>query len=402
MHVNKIWSKVLQLDSRHRLLMNEVLSHFTQEIIDQDEYLDNGPKSITYSSLIDTMRNDINDGSATLFHYCAVEFCITNEYLIEDEYWNCIDHILKTNSDLSANEKRYLKALNNSYLSIYKISEVKNNNYIILENILEPNIDAITLLDKDLSNMFSEGQLIATRVLALEYKSHPIKYRLSSSLFLLPNKVAQDANEIIITINTAMKKTMQMMSKSQMDDSLDNFNAELMQKKMWSKEILEQWYLYFRDYEKNHNKVDLSGNPLSLCNIEFDIIVNKAKLVKKLDSTPEFKIDMLDDGTHIDSWIWIESNADGSDFSDIKNNDKLDPDTQSYGTIIQNPDTGETYRVFADIVIEESKLIIHLNSNQRANIAEDFMLTNFKGMIDNPVIIDKTFNNPLKNLDQLS
>lgn len=73
------------------------------------------------------------------------------------------------------------------------------------------------------------------------------------------------------------------------------------QKKMWAKEILEQWYSYHANYQDYHEFFDHEGNPWQPRSIGFDIIAPVKRIAAIFDSLPNVIQDK------VNSWSWIDS-----------------------------------------------------------------------------------------------
>lgn len=60
------------------------------------------------------------------------------------------------------------------------------------------------------------------------------------------------------------------------------------------------------------------------------------------------------------------------------------------GDIMQNELNKLSYLVLAELRLQKNKLIINVNSLQRANIAQDFIIANCGNMLKNPVLTQKS------------
>ncbi len=389
MNINKLWYYITKLDKKYYHLIDEVSSCFLQETIDSESFNINGRKSIGCLELLKEIENKLNKNFAMIAQNCAIEFCITNEYILEGQAWNCINHILKNHAELlTVEDKRYLKALNNSYLGIYKVTSVKVGQSVNLEDMVESSVDHFTVLDKTLSQNIKVGQIVATRLIKIEYKAKPKKYQISNTLIALPEKIAIQSVDIIKMMTEAMNNPFLMASMLNEEKFEDNDHNRLMQKKMWAKEILEQWYLYHCNYQDYHEFFDYEGNPLQPYCIEFDVITEPRKISKILNSLP----DLIEDAAN--SWVWVDSTAyDGLNYPDIKDKipNLVDPNKLPLycGAIIQSEGGKASYRIFGEIRLKKDKLIINVASLQRANISKDFFTTKLGSMVGNPLLIKK-------------
>ena len=397
MNIRKLWFLVEQLEPDYCYLMDEVMSCFLQETIDSESFNNNGERNMSCEAILNEIKNDLNEDLTIIAQNCALEFCLTNEYLLEGQTWNCIAYLLECHADsLTSNDKKYLKALNNSHLGIYKVISVEPNISVTLEDMIEPNSEHLKILDKNLSRYIKSNQLVATRLLKIEYKTKPTEYRLSNTLIPLQTKVAEQSVGIIQMLTEAMNQPLLIQTILQEEERLeDNTHNRLMLKKMWAKEILEQWYLYHTNIMDYHELFDYEGNPMQPCSIEFDVTTEPSKLAKILNTLPDFIADAPN------SWTWIDNTGyDNFNFSDIKDKapSLIDPDKSPLycGTVIVNERDKLSYRVFAEIKLKKNKLIINVASIQRANIAQDFIVTKCGNTVSNPIIIQK--DNDYSNL----
>ena len=390
MNIGKLWFFIKKLEPEYFNLMDEVSSCFLQEIINAESFNDQRVREVACRVILDEIENSL--GEAIMLHAqdTTMEFCLTNEYILGGTTWNCIEHLLQHHSNaMTANDKKYLKALNNSYLGIYKVVSIEPNTSITLEDMIEPNDKNLKVLDKNLSKVVKKDQIIATRLLGIEHKSRPLEYRVSNTLIFLPEIIANLAINIIQVLTEAVNQPLLMQAIVQEEERFeDNPHNRLMLKKMWAKEILEQWYLYHVNSEDYHESFDYEGNAWKPCSLEFDIIVPIKKISTLFDSLPNF----IQNKTT--SWTWIDS----AGHNDLINYTKtLNPTLRDgakspiyRGAIMRNELNKLSYRVLAEIRIQKYKLIIEINSTQRANIAQDFMIINCVNMIKNPVINQKS------------
>ena len=152
MNTQKIWQSLLMLDTPYAHLVNDVMNNFAQEVIDREGFDNNDPNNTSIEDTISTLRDTLNTKRALEFENCALEFCITNEYMIEGESWNCVKHwIDRYNKQFNKNELEYLRELNKSYVSVYKVISVTSGVSIDLENMLETNKPSVKIVHKTLS-----------------------------------------------------------------------------------------------------------------------------------------------------------------------------------------------------------------------------------------------------------
>lgn len=242
MRIEKIWSCLSELETEYNHLINDVLNHLIQEIIDFDGFYDNGPQDISCDHLIKTLRETLGKDNAKSMETVAIEFCITNEYIIKDKSWNCIDHLSNNHSDLlTKNDEKYLKALNNSYLSIFKITSISSKSSFVLFDMLKKtlNLNFVTVSHKINSKSISKDDYIAVRLMKIEQKNKPDKYITSNSFLRLPDRIAKKAISSINIITSRMKTNNK------------NYGDNILVKKMWTKEILELWFFNLLKIKKS-------------------------------------------------------------------------------------------------------------------------------------------------------
>lgn len=303
MIINKLWLFIDKLETEYFNLMNEVSSCFLQEIIDSESFNNEGARQVACRVILDEIENSL--GEAIMLHAqdATMEFCLTNEYLLDGTTWNCIEHLLQHHSDaMTANDKKYLKALNNSYLGVYKVVSVEPTISVTLRDMIEPNNKDLKVLDKNLSKAIKKDQIIATRLLTIEHKINPSEYRLSNTLIFLPEIIASQAINIIQMLTEAMNQPLLVEAIVPEEERFeDTPHNRIMQKKMWAKEILEQWYLYQVNHEDYHEFFDYEGNPWKPSSLEFDITAPLKKISAIFDSLPNF----IQNKTN--AWSWIDS-----------------------------------------------------------------------------------------------
>lgn len=63
--------------------------------MDADDYYDNGPKVISTPEILEDITDKVDVNTSDVMHSSALEFCVTNDYPLYGETWNCIDYLLK-------------------------------------------------------------------------------------------------------------------------------------------------------------------------------------------------------------------------------------------------------------------------------------------------------------------
>ena len=391
MHFNKLMGYIAKLDIKYFAPLNSYINSFLQEIMDADSYYDNGSREISTSEILNDITHIVDASTADVMLSSALEFCITNDYPLYDETWNCINYLLNNHSSwFTAAEKKYLKALNNSYMSIYKVISVQAGSSITLQCQIEKNSPKIEVFDKSLSlSGIPKETYLATRILKTSPTSKKSKHILSASCFEIPHHLVKECVSVIRNITDAMQNPLAMTLYGNNEVIKDTEHNQLLTKKMWSKEILETWYLYYANYTDNQEILDYDGNPWHPCIVEFDLTVSDNKIRKVFKSMPKFKLD--EECKDKNTWLWLEQKYEVFNEDSIK--DKLPPTTTNnkknplyQGGFITNQYDNQGYHIYAELELHKNKLRVTVNSKQRANIAQDEILTQLGEMISNPTI----------------
>ena len=217
----------LDLDIEVKNMIDATSNDFIQELMDSDRFYEEGGY-LSKKELDNILAENLTAEERLILQISTTEFCITNFYILEGGELNCIDHMLKEYpKQFLKEEKQFLKALNNSYASIYKTSIIGDQ--IRLKDMVT---EKEYMLDiSKLPKAIKPGSLISTRILNYGTLAKP-EYHLSSILFL-KEKSAKRALKTINMISSLMDQE-PSISNSKKD--------ELLKKKMWAKEIMEQWY----------------------------------------------------------------------------------------------------------------------------------------------------------------
>lgn len=385
---------IAQLDNKYLELVHSVINGVLQEIMDSESFYDNGHQYVSTEQLLKEIASKTNDDLADIILACVVEFCITNYYPVEkEEEWNFINYFLKHHKNhLTTKERNYLKSLNNSYMSIYKVTSISCDNSVVLKDQIEKKMPSITVFDKAFSNGIVKGSYVAVRAVKKDTTDNTKGHELSSTVFLIPDPVIKSCINVIRNINEAMfgplaKQLMGLFGNNEVIEDT-NYNR-LQAKKMWAKQILEEIYLYYSNYTDYHIILDYDGNPWHPCIIEFDVLSSAAKLKKALSSIKEFKYD--EECKNGNTWLWLSKRYKQLNSKNIKAklpavNENQDKSPLFNGAFIINNYDGESYHIFAEIKLVKNKLIVEVNSKQRANIAQDKILTELSGMVSNGLI----------------
>lgn len=376
MHFDKLMEHISKIDIEYFAPLDSYINSFLQEIMDMDDYYDNGPKNISTTEILEDITNKVSEPTASVMLSCALEFCITNDYPLYGKTWNCIDYLLsKHKTWFTAVEKKYLGALNNSYMSIYKVISVQAGSSITLQCQIEKEAPKIVVIDKSLSNSnIKEGEYLAVRILKISSNKNN-KYILSSSCFALPPHLIKECVSIIRNITDLMQNPSAQQLVGNTEIIENNEHNRLLAKKMWCKEILETWYLYYAHYNEHQEVLDSDGNAWHQCFIEFDLTVPSDKVRQALRFIPKFKFD--EGCKDKNTWLWLNEVQVTSPINNSNNNDLY-------------KDGNNGYSIFAGVKLSKDKLIVDVNSKQRANIAQDIMLTELGNMLSNPKIFSQS------------
>ena len=167
----------------------------------------------------------------------------TNEYIVLGKSWNCIKHLLaKHKKQFNKSNLQYLEALNNSYVSVYQIISVSEDRSIELQDMIEVDLPYTRIENKALCSKVKEKSFIATRLLQTETKAGNIEYQISNTILHLPDAVAQGSIDVIKIMMQAMNSPL-----IRENAGFDTPHNQLLQKKLWIKEILEHWYMHHCD-----------------------------------------------------------------------------------------------------------------------------------------------------------
>jgi len=392
MHINKILHCMSQMEPGYRNVIPEAMSHFIQEIMDFESFSDEGPEELELHEILDEIQNRLSPDITMQLRNCVLEFCITNEYFLGGEPWNCIDHMLKNHNDLfTPKDKKYLKALNASHMSLYKISSVQSGVSLVLQDMVEKS-ERITvpIPIHYMSQFLQRGQIIAARLLSTKSKTKPTDYSLSDSLLIVPERIAK---EVAKKIKDMIKLMNNMALISFLPEIEDTPHNRLLQKKMWAKEILEGWYLYNANYLDYHELFDYDGNPWQPCSLEFKLNAEPKKLVSIFDD-----MDYWTEGDKPNTWDWLDENG-FKDYSALAKGKELEPRDKAKtplfaGSVMKNFTTDLCHKVLGEVTLKKDKLIIDVSSTQMANIAQDFIETHLGQMVDKPTITKKDVNDP--------
>lgn len=387
MNIGKLLECINNIDEYHHCVIQEAVNNTLQEIVDFDNFNEYAPKEISTDAILSDIEKAINKSAVNTIYISILEFCITNYYTVHNQLWNCVEYLLKTQTKaLSKQDKEYLKALNKSYMSIYQVMSVKKGESVILKNLIEKNIKKVTVHDKSFSNQAKKGQFVGARVVKVKDNSKLEKNYLSAVLIPLPKSIVKNAVPMISSMHDAMSNKMLFSMFSGGLELSDTKRDKLLAKKMWAKEITEQWYQFYANYSQNRQILDHDGNPFKPCKVVFDIVDSKQNLKNILLSIEHF----AQDNENHDSILWLDKEYKNLDYDtitqNISKNKSVDESALHQGLFITSADDEVSYGIYAIITLKNNKLIIDTNSFQRANIAQAFIEDHLQNKVKNPKI----------------
>ena len=367
MQFDKIIKLIKHLDGRGEARFHMALSTFFGECLLSDF----SPFEEHALDLM-TVKEEVGEEVFQHLFMCAVEFFLSNEYPGDSESWNAIDFILKKRGPLlPSQDKMYLKGLRESYMSLYEVIDVKLNHSLTLRDLLEENQPPIIIKEKRGTHFLCQWDLLGARVVKTQ-----AGHLLAGGTFLLSRDAAREAKEVIHKISKVM------MSK----ENLRRFQEEtkdpvLMVKKMWVKEFAQAWLVEQMQKEQEPTFFNYDGDKLQFYTIEFSLNRSLAEVVKAINKLPELKPHDIEDVTH--AWIWPLQTR-----KDISHRRKQKVTQEKEREIFMDTqlayEDGMSYRLFAELKIKGKKLLIDVNSEQRANIAEDFFQTHLTSLVGKP------------------
>lgn len=388
MNIDQIMQCISNLEEEYQDLIAYTINSLLQEITDPQEFYESGEKEISTDELLTNIADITSEHLSEMLMTCAIEFCITNIYPHCGEDWNCINHIITYQGDsLKAKDIKYLKALNASYMSIYKVIKVNPNESIILQDKIEKKAPQITVIDKSLSNSIKKEQYIAVRVIKKNKKQQIMQYQLTSSVLVIPEPVVKDCIGKIRNITSMMSNPMARILFGGGEVIEDTDQNSLLQKKMWQKEIMEDVYYYYTNYEEYHDIFDMDGNPWAPCILEFKVNTSVVRLRKELPLIKDIIPDFVSGNK--DQWIWFDKEVDDENKKDLFSNVSNITSKRSpvlSGELITDNYDNRTYSIFATIRLTKNKLIVDINSRQRANIMQMQLTECLGDLVSDPII----------------
>lgn len=383
MHIEKLVNCIKKVDYEYYKLINQAIDSFLQEAMDHEKFYKNEQLNIPTEQLLEDIKGTTSEFIADMIITCAVEFCVTNYYLLEGKEWNFIDYFLKHHSkDLTTKEQEYLRALNNSYMSVYKVISVTPGQSVELQDKIEDNAPKIKIVDKVFSKSIEKGKHIAVRVVNCGTTNKYDKYEISPSVLIIPELIVKDC---INNLRSMSDNMFRLFSAKAVENNSHN---KLLIKKMRAKDIVESVYLYYANYDEYHEMLDYDGNPWNPCIVEFDITKPSNEIIDALSSIAELKLDEEDKSGN--TWLWLGKYYKDLRYSKLKSSlPKYDKNKSPLyrGDFITNESNEQAYQIFAIIKLRKNKLRIEVDSKQRANIIQDKVVNELREKVCNPKIV---------------
>ena len=370
MRFDKIMKLMGQFDTEGKERFQEALGSFLAEILHPT------PFALEESEIdLETLQEKLGNHTFNSLLMASVEFFLSNEYPGDFGSWNAIDFLLsKKGLLLSSEDKSYLKGLRDSYMSLYEITDLKIDESLTLRDFIEKKQAPITVKEKMATRSLSQWDLIGARVV-----DTPQGKILAGGLLLLSRKRAQKAKESIDKISKIMmqKKHLRFFEKETKDPIL-------LIKKMWTKEILENWLMEKIREAQEPTFLNYDGDKLQFYTLEFPLKGSLSDVAQKLNSLPELMLHDFEDAS--DAWIW-PLQTDLTDQKKTRQQKKeTDPDAPKKIMVDSQlcNEQGETCRYLAELKIKKKKLIIDVNSEERANFIENFVQTHLASFVERP------------------
>lgn len=289
------------------------------------------------------------------FFMSAVEFFLSNEYINDFDSWNAIEFLLKKRAALlPAQDKMYLKGLKDSYMSLYEVIDVKLDQSITVRNLLEDNEPAVIVKEKQGTHYICQWDLLGARLVKT-----PQATLFAGGLFILDREAANAAKEVIQKISKVMmsKENLRLFQK-------DTKDPVLMIKKMWAKEIVQNWFIEEMGKREEPTLLNYDGDKLEFYAIEFPLNAPAQEVANKLNVPSELVPHDIEDTPH--AWIYQDESL---------------------------------CRYKAQIEIKEKTLVIDVNSEKRANVAEAFLQTHLGSLVGSPTRIRHDLKRPSEQVD---
>lgn len=302
----------------------------------------------------------------------AVEFFLSNEYPSEEGSWNAIDVLLKKRGALlPAQDKMYLKGLQQSYMSLFEVIDVKLDQSITVRNLLEEKEPPQIVKEKRGTHYLCPWDLLGARLVRT-----PQGTLFAGGLLLLERDRLNAAKEVIQRISKVMmsRQNLRLFQK-------DTKDPILMIKKMWAKEIAQNWFFQKTEEKVKPTFFNYDGDRLEFYTIEFPLKAPVREVVARIDNLSELIPHEIEGVPH--AWFWPLEEGKGSNRKSQKaqgqkNGKDLFIDSQL------SDEEGRFYRYKAELKIQGKVLRIDVNSEKRANDVEEFFKAHLGVLFGNP------------------
>lgn len=379
MQFDKLLNLIGRLDEEGKNRFEMVLSSFLGEAIVSED-VDFEDEALE----LEDFKNDVGEEIFRPLFMSGVEFFLSNEYPSHSFHdlssWNAIDFLLKKRGLLlPAQDVMYLKGLRDSYMSLYEVIDVKLNQSITLRNLLEDNQPPQVIQEKRGTHSLCQWDLLGARLVKM-----PQSTVLAGGFFLLDRETLEAAKENIQKITKIMmnKKNLQLFQEETKD-------PVLMIKKMWVKEIAQNWFMDMMAKREGPIYLNFDGDPLEFYTIEFPLKGSVSDGVKKINTLPELAHHEIEETPH--AWIWPLEEKKTRDHpvqetTGEKHRKVIVLDSQ----LIDQE--GSCCRYQADIRLKGKTLFIDVNSEKRATRIQDFFQTHLGLLLGSPTRIQHDLN----------
>lgn len=365
--------KILTRNLSNRFLENMKLSFFCDIILQGDIK----PEDFDNLMLAD-IKNVMDKATYKTLETCALEFICTSEFPEEEEQrlWNIIDEFLQENStSLSDDTINLYTAFRDSYMGLYEVIKT-DAKQTLLKDIIDKNQPDIVVQGK-ISTLKGEkivvGNRIGARILNIDMK----KYLTESTLLL--SKSGSDIAKAMIKMMTDFIEGNDIIQEFGQEFE----NSNILLKKMWAKDIAQNWYIDLPEDKKIHIK-NIEGHDIQFFTLQFPVQGSESEIIEKLNNTPETGFPQI-----TDNWeLSIEVNTNevtGWTYTLPVSENKPCPNSLILETLICGEDPEDLY-ICAEINLEDQHLIVQVNSKERIESLTTFIKATLGTLVGNPKI----------------
>ena len=349
MRVKKLLKYLEKLNQMERYFFNMAMASIFVEALFPEQF-DEDNQTVDLA----TIAKEMDKGIFNALYPCALEFFFSNEYETEvNKAWNIIDVFLaKKHKMLEPKEIEYLKALRNSYMSIYEVVDIEKDKCITLRDILDSKAATIIVSEKKATHGLAKWDLMGARIVRLSESNV-----LAGGALILSREAADKAKAEISMITEIM---MSPPSLQKLRVSVPN--PELMIKKMWAKEIIGQWFHATMEQSQPKTFYNTDGHKIEFYTLQYAPKKPQKEIIKILNELGELHAYDTEDCKH--AWIWVD-----------QKNDNLDhgPNALTLVTHLTSADDDTSYSIFAELKLRNKKLEIDVNSKERADILKNYI-----------------------------